>query len=99
MKLHRNAKLTPAARRQLVRRVLVEGWTQAGAAAAFAVSTRTVAKWVRRFRDGGVAALEDGSSRPGAGPAQPQRPPPRPITVSFAWAPLNCAVSSSSLAR
>lgn len=70
MTLHRNAKLTPAARLQLVRRVLVEGWTQAGAAAAFAVSARTVAKWVRRFRGGGVAALEDGSSRPGAPPHQ-----------------------------
>ncbi|MCC7010062.1 MAG: IS481 family transposase [Acidobacteria bacterium] len=46
-------------------RVVFEDWTQAEAAEAFGVSVRTVAKWVRRFRHGGVAALEDGSSRPG----------------------------------
>ena len=51
-------------------RVLFEGHSYAEAAAGFAVSTRTVAKWVRRFKDGGVAALEDGSSRPGAPPHQ-----------------------------
>lgn len=65
MKLHRNAKSTPASRLLLVTRVVFEDWTQAEAAEAFGVSVRTVAKWVRRFRDGGVAALEDGSSRPG----------------------------------
>ncbi len=70
MKLHRNARTTPAARLQLVRRVLFEGWTYAAAAEGFAVSERTVAKWVRRFRHGGVAALEDGSSRPGVPPHQ-----------------------------
>lgn len=65
MKLHRNAKSTPASRRLLVTRVVFEDWTQAEAAEAFGVSVRTVAKWVRRFREGGVAALEDASSRPG----------------------------------
>ena len=70
MKLHRNAKSTPSSRLALVRRVLFEGHSYAEAAEGFAVSTRTVAKWVRRFKDGGVAALEDGSSRPGALPHQ-----------------------------
>ena len=70
MKLHRNAKSTPASRVLLVRRVLFEGWRQATAAEGAGVSVRTVAKWVRRFREGGVAALEDGSSRPGAPPHQ-----------------------------
>ena len=70
MKLHRNAKSTPASRLLLVRRVLFEGWSYAQAAEGFAVSVRTVAKWVRRFRDGGLAALEDASSRPGAPPHQ-----------------------------
>ena len=70
MKLHRNAKTTPASRLRLVRRVLYEGWSYAAAAEGFAVSVRTVAKWVRRFREGGVAALEDASSRPGASPHQ-----------------------------
>jgi len=70
MKLHRNAKSTPSSRLLLVRRVLFEGWSYAAAAEGFAVSVRTVAKWVRRFRDGGVAALEDASSRPGIPPHQ-----------------------------
>jgi transposase InsO family protein len=70
MKLHRNAKSTPASRVRLVHRVLFEGWTYAAAAEGFAVSVRTVAKWVRRFREGGIAALEDASSRPGAPPHQ-----------------------------
>lgn len=70
MKLHRNAKSTPTSRLLLVRRVLFEGWTYAAAAEGFAVSVRTVAKWVRRFQEGGVAALEDASSRPGAPPHQ-----------------------------
>ena len=65
MKLHRNAKSTPSSRLQLVRRVLDEGWSYAATAEGFAVSVRTVAKWVRRYRMGGAAALEDGSSRPG----------------------------------
>jgi transposase InsO family protein len=73
MKLHRNAKSTPASRLRLVQRVLSEGWSYGKTAEAFAVSVRTVAKWVRRFRQGGVAALEDGSSRPG--PAPHQTPP------------------------
>ena len=70
MKLHRNAKSTLSSRLALVRRVLFEGHSYAEAAEGFAVSTRTVAKWVRRFKDGGVAALEDGSSRPGPPPHQ-----------------------------
>lgn len=70
MKLHRNAKSTPASRLLLVRRVVEDGWTYAATAQGFTVSARTVAKWVRRYRLGGVAALEDGSSRPGAPPHQ-----------------------------
>ena len=73
MKLHRNAKSTPSSRLLLVRRVLYEGWSYAETAEGFAVSIRTVAKWVRRFKAGGAAALEDASSRPGA-PAH-QTPP------------------------
>ena len=70
MKLHRNAKSTPTTRVIMVQRVLHEGWSYAEAADGFAVSVRTVAKWVRRFRAGGRAALEDGSSRPGRPPHQ-----------------------------
>ena len=70
MKVHRNAKSTPVSRLAMVRRVLCEGWSHAAAAEGFAVSVRTVAKWVRRFREGGDAALMDASSRPGAPPHQ-----------------------------
>jgi transposase len=49
---------------------LVRGLDYAQAAEGFAVSVRTVAKWVGRFRTGGVAALEDALSRPGAPPHQ-----------------------------
>ena len=72
MRIHRNAKTTPAARAAIVHRAFEEGWTNAATAAAFAVSERTVAKWVQRYRAGGRAALEDGSSRPG--PAAHQTP-------------------------
>ena len=47
----------------LVTRVEFEDWTYAEAAEAFGVSVRTVAKWARRFREGGVAALEDAEQR------------------------------------
>ena len=77
MRIHRNAKTTPIARAALVHRVLQEGWTYAATAQAAAVSERTVAKWVHRFRVGGRAALEDGSSRPGPAPHQT---PPRVVT-------------------
>jgi transposase len=70
MKLHRNAKSTPTSRLAMVRRVLVDRWPYAAVAEGFAVSVRTVAKWVRRFRAGGIAALEDGRSRPSVSPRQ-----------------------------
>jgi transposase InsO family protein len=41
-----------------------EGWKRWQAAAAAHVSVRTVAKWLRRFRQEGLMGLEDRSSRP-----------------------------------
>jgi len=73
MKLHRKAKTTPVSRLLLVSRIEDEHWTHAETAEAFGVSERTVGKWVQRFRLGGVAALEDESSRPG--PPTHQTPP------------------------
>jgi len=64
MKLHRNAKTTPRSRLELVHRVLHDGWSYQAVADGYGVSVRTVAKWVRRFRQLGGAGLEDGSSRP-----------------------------------
>ena len=64
---HRNARLTPVTRAELVRDVEI-GWPQAEVARLFRVSRATVAKWVRRFREGGMAALNDQSSRPNRSP-------------------------------
>jgi transposase InsO family protein len=64
MNIHQRAALTPFRREQMVRLVLDEGATIREAAVAFAVSLRTVSKWLARFRAGGPAALRDRSSRP-----------------------------------
>jgi transposase InsO family protein len=64
MDIHKNARLTPHSRAELVRRVLVEGIAQPTVAAAFGICTKTVAKWVARFAAQGAAGLLDRSSRP-----------------------------------
>src|SRR5215831_15140829 len=64
MDLHQNARLTLWSREALVRKVLMEKLGLNAAAAAFNVSTKTAAKWVRRFRHEGPAGLRDRSSRP-----------------------------------
>ena len=69
MKLHGSAKLSPASRLLLVERVDA-GWSVSAVSASLGVSQRTVFKWLRRFRDGGKAALLDRSSRPAECPHQ-----------------------------
>jgi len=69
---HRNARLTPITRLELVREV-ASGWTQAEVARQFRVSRHTVAKWLRRYRAAGAAGLEDRSSAPHH---HPRRTPP-----------------------
>jgi transposase InsO family protein len=64
MNIHHHAVLTPLRREQMIQFVLEEGHTLKAAAAAFRVSSRTVSKWLARFRSGGVVALQDRSSRP-----------------------------------
>jgi len=64
VKVHRNAKTTPAMRALIVQRIRQERWTPTAAAVAAGISVRTTYKWLRRHRLGGAAALEDGSSRP-----------------------------------
>jgi transposase InsO family protein len=64
MNIHQRAALTPFRREQMVLSVLVDGLSRKDAAAAFRVSPRTVSKWVARYQSGGVAALQDLSSRP-----------------------------------
>lgn len=64
MQLHPNAKLTPAQRKLLVRRVRKESWTVTEAAEAAGVSRHTAHKWLRRFDAEGESGLGDRSSRP-----------------------------------
>lgn len=64
MKLHGNARTCPHSRRLAIRRVEEEQWTLKEAAEAAGVSVRTLSKWRRRYRDEGLAGLDDRSSAP-----------------------------------
>ena len=64
MDLHQNARLTFRSRESLANKVMIDRLTLKAAAAAFNVSRKTAAKWVRRYRDLGLAGLHDHSSRP-----------------------------------
>ncbi len=63
MNVHKNARLTPHSRADVVRRIEA-GQPMAAVAAAFGVSVRTVRKWVERFHREGPEGLKDRSSRP-----------------------------------
>jgi transposase InsO family protein len=63
MKLHANARTCPNSRREIVRRFLA-GRSRECLAAEFAISTRTVSKWVARYRAEGERGLLDRSSAP-----------------------------------
>ena len=70
MDYHKNARLVLHSREQMVLLVIECGWTLKAAAAAFHVSPKTAAKWVRRYREGGRAGLADRCSRPLRSPRQ-----------------------------
>jgi transposase-like protein len=55
MNIHKNARLTPHSRAELVRRVLIEGQAPMAVATAMGVTVKTVRKWVGRFAGGGGA--------------------------------------------
>ena len=65
--MHRNARLTPAGRLLLCRRIEA-GWPVAHAAAAMGISRDRAYVWWRRYQDEGRAGLEDRSSRPHRSP-------------------------------
>ena len=67
---HRNARLTPWARREIVRRVEDLGWSAPAVAEQFGVSRATVYKWLARWRAEGEAGLADRSSRPHSSPTR-----------------------------
>ena len=64
MDLHQNARLTFRSREALANKILIERLTLNAAAAAFNVSRKTAAKWLRRYRALGLPGLRDRSSRP-----------------------------------
>jgi transposase InsO family protein len=63
MNIHKNARLTPRGREQIVQQV-ESGQTAEAVAQAAGVCPRTVRKWVDRYRREGLAGLQDRSSRP-----------------------------------
>ena len=70
MNSHKNAPLTPKGRETMVRSVVEGGLSKADAAHQFNTTTKTVAKWVDRFRTEGVDGLRDRSSRPLSSPSR-----------------------------
>jgi transposase len=69
MNSHKNAPLTPKGREAMVGCVEA-GLSNTAAARQFNTTPKTVAKWVERFRAGGVDGLRDRSSRPLSLPSQ-----------------------------
>jgi len=67
MRLHANAATCPKSRLKIVCRAL-DGEAREKIAAEYEISTRTIAKWVARYRVEGEIGLVDRSSAPGAIP-------------------------------
>ena len=67
--MHANAPLTPEGRLRLCDRI-ESGWTVAAAAESMNISRQCAHKWWSRYRDEGLAGLEDRSSRPRSCPHQ-----------------------------
>ena len=70
MDYHKNARTMVWSREQMAKLVIEGHCTCKAAAARFAVSPKTVAKWALRYRQLGVAGLPDRSSKPHRCPRQ-----------------------------
>ena len=68
MDYHHHARLTIYSREQLAKSVLEGRLSLREAAAERGLSRQSAAKWVKRYREAGVAGLEDRSSRPARSP-------------------------------
>ena len=68
MEVHKNARLTVHCRELLVERVLLRGEPKVQAARRFAISVKTVEKWLRRYQQEGASGLRDRSCRPRRSP-------------------------------
>ena len=74
MDIHKNARLTPHGRERLAKMVL-SGQTPQAASEAAGVCPCTGRKWVGRFKQEGLAGLQDRSSRP----HRLRQPTPQPV--------------------
>ena len=63
MDIHKNARLTPHGRERLAK-MISSGQTPKAASEAAGVCPRTGRKWANRFKQEGLAGLQDRSSRP-----------------------------------
>src|SRR5215831_18921507 len=70
MDTHKNARLTPTGRAEMVRFVVECGVSEAAVARKFNTTSKTVGKWVKLFRERGADGLRDRSSRPFSSPSQ-----------------------------
>ena len=61
---HKNARMTPLGRAEMIRRIVEEGRPILEVAAGFGISERTARKWLSRWRKEGATGLENRSSRP-----------------------------------
>jgi transposase InsO family protein len=66
--VHQNARTTLRGRVLMIERIEKQGWSVERTASAAGVSQRTVRKWLRRWREEGVAGLADRRSRPHRSP-------------------------------
>jgi transposase-like protein len=74
MNIHKNARLTPHGRERIVQQSR-SGQTPKPVGEAAGVCSRTVRKWIKRYRCEGLAGLRDRSSRPHRG----RRPTPQAV--------------------
>lgn len=70
MDYHHHARLTMHGREQMCSSVVEGRLGLCAAAAEYKLSRQTASKWVRRYREQGVAGLQDRSSRPHRSPRQ-----------------------------
>ena len=100
MNVHKNARLTPYRRQELVARV-ERGEALTSVARAFGVSRQTARKWVQRRRGTGIvdsgAWLADGSSRPLHSPRQ-TAPQLQLATKVLRWQRWTCRQIAGALA-
>ena len=73
MNTHKNAKLTPRGREDLVKLVVELGWSLRRAAAAHRVDPKTASRWVNRFKTEGLSGPQDRSSCPHSCPHRTPR--------------------------